>query len=187
MVPCLHQGNIHIKRKLRVWRAQKCISLVGGKSPLTCEGRQSTACQGRQCNVWNGNLRKLWWIYRHGTVFAPRQYLLQKEATGMESPEMYFPSRWKKPSYLYGPSKYRVSMETLQGGGTETCVNWGGPIAMVPCLLQGNIYIKRMLRVWRAQKCISLVGAKSHLTCVGRQIPCVKGNSIGWGTETCVN
>ena len=84
MVPCLHQDNIYIKRKLRVWRAQKCISLVGGNSPNVLQDR-----------VGNGNLRKLGWTYRHGTVFAPRQYLHQKEATGMESPEMYFPSRWK--------------------------------------------------------------------------------------------
>ena len=116
MVPCLHQDNIYIKRKLRVWRAQKCISLVGSKSPLTCVGRQNTVCQGRQCRLGNGNLRKLGWTYRHGTVFAPGQYLHQKEATGMESPEMYFPSRCKKLSYLCGPSKYRVSRETAWGG-----------------------------------------------------------------------
>ena len=112
-VPCLHQDNIYIKRKLRVWRAQKCISLVGAKSPLTCVGRQSTVCQGRQYRVGNGNLRKLGWTYRHGTVFAPRQYSHQKEATGMESPEMYFPSRCKKPSYLCGPSNYPVSNESV--------------------------------------------------------------------------
>ena len=112
MVPCLHQGNIYTKRKLRVWRAQKCISLVGAKSPLTCVGRQSTVCQGRQHRGGNGNLRKLGCTYRHGTVFAPKQYSHQKEATGMESPQMYFPSRCKKPPYLCGPSKYRVSRET---------------------------------------------------------------------------
>ena len=104
MVTCLHQGNIYIKRKLRVWRAQMCISLVGAKSPLTCVGRQSTVCQGRQYRGGNGNMRKLGWTYRYGNVFAPRQYLL-----------------------------------------------------------------KRKLRVWRAHKCISLVGAKSPLTCAGRQ------------------
>ena len=95
MVPCLHQGNIYMKRKLRVWIAQKCISLVGGNSPLTCAGRQSTPSQMSRYRVGNGKLRKLGWTYRHGTVFAPRQYLHQKEATGIESPEMYFPSRWK--------------------------------------------------------------------------------------------
>ena len=31
--------------------------------------------------------------------------------------------------------------------------NSGVPIVMVPCLHQDNIYIKRKLRVWRAQKC----------------------------------
>ena len=113
MVPCLHQDNIYIKRKLRVWRAQKCISLVGGNSPLTCVGRQSTVCQGKQYRVGNGNMCKLGWTYRHGTVFAPRQYSHQKEATGMESPEMYFPSRCKKPSYLCGPSNYPVSNESV--------------------------------------------------------------------------
>ena len=104
MVPCLHQGNIYIKRKLRVWRAQKCISLVGAKSPLTCADRQTTSSQMSRYRVGNGNLRKLGWTYPHCTMFAPRQCLHQKEATGMESPEMYFPIRLKKPSYLCGPS-----------------------------------------------------------------------------------
>ena len=113
MVPCLHQGNIYMKRKLRVWRAQKCISLVGAKSPLTCAGHQTTPSQMSRYRVGNGNLRKLGWTYRNGTVFAPWKYSNQKEATGMESPEMYIPSRCKKPSYLCGPSKYRVSREKV--------------------------------------------------------------------------
>ena len=89
MVPCLHQGNIYTKRKLRVWRDQKCIPLVGAITPLTCAGRQSTPSRGRQNRAQNGKLRKLGRTYRHGTVFAPRKYLYQKEATGMERPEMY--------------------------------------------------------------------------------------------------
>ena len=44
---------------------------------------------------------------------------------------------------------------------TETCVNSGGSIALVPCLHQGNIYIKRELGVLRVEKCIPLVGAKN--------------------------
>ena len=54
----------------------------------------------------NANLRKLGWTYRLGTVFAPRQNLYQKEATGMERQEMYFPSPCKNPFYLYRPSNY---------------------------------------------------------------------------------
>ena len=83
MVPCLHQGNIYMKRKLRVWRDQKCISLLGAKTPLTCAGRETTPSQMRRYRVDKGNLRKLGRTYRHGTVFAPKEYLYQKEATGM--------------------------------------------------------------------------------------------------------
>ena len=104
MVPCLYQGNIYIKRKIRVWRNQKCIPLVGAKTTLTCAGSQTT--------------------HLKGVGIGPRM---------------------------------------------ETCVNWGEPIAMVPCLHQGNIFIKRRLRVWRDQKCISKLGAKTPLTCARRQ------------------
>ena len=55
------------------------------------------------------------------------------------------------------------------GPRTETCVNWGGPIAKVVCLHQGNIYIQRKLWAWREQECIPLVSAEPPLTCVGRQ------------------
>ena len=97
-VPCLHQGNIYIKSKLRVWRDLKCIPLVDAKTSLTCAGRQTTPSQGSQYRSENGNLWKVGWTYCHGTVFAPRQCLYQKKATGMERPEMYSPSRCKNPT-----------------------------------------------------------------------------------------
>ena len=71
MVPCLQQGNICMKRKLRVWRDPKCISLVGAKTPLTCAGRQSTPSQKSRHRAENGCLRKLGWTYRNGAMFAP--------------------------------------------------------------------------------------------------------------------
>ena len=113
MVPCLHQGNIYTKRKLRVWRDQKCILLVGGTTPLTCAGHQNTASRGRQYRAQIGKLGKLGRTYGHGTVFAPRKYLHQKETTGMERPEMYFASRCNKPTYLCGPCKYPVSRKAV--------------------------------------------------------------------------
>ena len=75
MVPCLHQGNIYTKRKLRVWTDQKCIPLVGAIIPLTCAGRQNTPSRGRQYRAQNGKFGKLGRTYGHGTVFAPRKYL----------------------------------------------------------------------------------------------------------------
>ena len=83
MVPCLHQGNIYTKRKLRVWTDQKCIPLVGAITPLNCAGRHITPSRGRQYRNQNGKFGKLGRTYSHGTVFAPRKYLHQKEAAGM--------------------------------------------------------------------------------------------------------
>ena len=113
MVPCLHQGNIYIKRKLREWRDQKCIPMVGAKTSLTCAGRETPASQMSQYRAENGNLRKLVWTYRHGIVFAPRQCLYQKEATGMDNLEIYSPSRCKNPMFLCGWSNYLVSRESV--------------------------------------------------------------------------
>ena len=113
IVPCLYQGNIYIKRKLRAWRDQKCIPLVGAKTSLTCVGRQNTPSRGRQYRVQNGKLPKLGHTYRHGTVFSLRKYLDQKEATGMERPEMYSARRCNNPTYLRGESKYTFSREAV--------------------------------------------------------------------------
>ena len=88
MVPCLYQGNVYIKEKLRVWRGQKCICLVNAETALTCAGRQTAPPQGGRYRAENGSLRKLRWTYCLGTVFAPKQYQYQKEATGVESAEM---------------------------------------------------------------------------------------------------
>ena len=104
MVKCLHQGNIFNKRKLRVWRDQKLIPLVGTIIPLTFVGRQNTPSRGRQYRVQNGKLGKLGRKYGNGTVFALRKYLYQKEATGMERQEMHSASRCNNPTYLCVPS-----------------------------------------------------------------------------------
>ena len=104
MVPCLHQGNIYNKWKLQVWRDQKCIPLVGAITPLTSAGRQNTPSRVRQYRDQNGKFSKLGRTYGHGTVFATSKYLYQKEATGMERPEMNSVSRCNNPTSLCGPS-----------------------------------------------------------------------------------
>ena len=98
MVPCLHQGNINSKRKVRVWRDQRSIPLVGAITTLTCAGRHNTPSRWRQYRAQNGKFGKFGLTYGHGTVFAPRNYLYQKEATGMERPEMYSVSRCNNPT-----------------------------------------------------------------------------------------
>ena len=172
MVLCLHQGNIYIKRKLREWRDQKCIPLVSAKTPLTCVVRQTTPSQGSRYKAENGNLRKSGWTYRDGTVFAPRQYLYQKVARGMERPEMYSPSRCKNPSYLCRPSNYPVSgdraeNENLRKFGSN--YRHGTVFAPKQCL-----YHKEGTGM-ESKKCIPLVGAKTLLTCTGLQTTPIRG------------
>ena len=119
-------------------------------------------------------------------MFAPRKYLYQKEATGIERPEMYSASRCNSRTYLCGPSS-TPSRGRRFGPRAESCLNWDGPIAMVPCLHQGNIYTKRKLRAWRDYKCIPLVGAITPLTCVGCQNTPSRGRRFGPRTESCLN
>ena len=78
MVPCLHQGNIYTKRKLPVWRDEKCIPLVGSITPHNCADSQNTPSRERRYRAQNGKFGKLGWTYGHGTVFAQRKYLYQK-------------------------------------------------------------------------------------------------------------
>ena len=97
MVPCLHQGN-NIKRKLRVWRDQKCIWLVRAITPLNCAGRHNTPFRGRQYRTQteslvnlNGPMAMILYLHQ-GNIYT------KKEATGMERTEMYSVSRCNDPT-----------------------------------------------------------------------------------------
>ena len=113
MAPCLHQGYIYTKRKLRAWRDQKCIPLVSAITAPACTVRQNTQFRLMPYRAKTEKVRKLGRTYRHGTVVAPRKYLHQKEATGMERPEMHSASRSYNRTCLCGPSKYPVSREAV--------------------------------------------------------------------------
>ena len=67
MVPCLHQGNIYTKRKLRVWIDQKCIPLDGGITPLNGAGRQITPSRGRDYRDQNGT------CLHQGNIYTKRK------------------------------------------------------------------------------------------------------------------
>ena len=78
MVPCFHQGNIYTKRKLRVWRDQKCIPLVGAITILTCAGRDNTPSRGWQYRAQYGKFWKMVRKYGHGTVFYTKEIFIPK-------------------------------------------------------------------------------------------------------------
>ena len=167
MVPCLHEGNLCIKKKLWIWKAQKCIPLVDVETPLACAGRQTTSSHGGRYRAENGNLRKLGGpntmvpCLHQGNIYIQRKLRVWEEQkciplVGAET-QLTYAGRQNTPSH---EGRFRAE--------TETSVNWGGPVTVVPCLHQGNVYIKRKLQVWRAQKYIPLDGGKTSLTCTGR-------------------
>ena len=82
---------------------------------------------------------------------------------------------WKLPCFMGGSIVPRMEIFEISGL----------PIPMVPHLHQSNGYIKRKLRVWRAQKCIVLVGAKAVLTTAGPQATPFHGVSIWPEMEIC--
>ena len=104
-VPCLHQTNVHSKRKLRGRRDKKYNPYVGAKSPQTCASRESNRFYAAPYMSNNENLRKVGATYRHGTVFTPKQCAYQKEAMGKQSPKIYSLRGFRKPINLFGPGK----------------------------------------------------------------------------------
>ena len=90
----LHQSNVYIKRKLRVWRSEKGIALVGAETELTSAGPQTTPFHGGQYRDGNGNMRNFGPTNPHGTAFQQEECLHQKETTGMENQKMYCSSPW---------------------------------------------------------------------------------------------
>ena len=124
LVPSLHQSNVYIKRKLRVSRLQKCIPLVGAKTSLTCAGLQTTLSHLSQYGAENGNLWKSGSTFSHGTVFAPKQCLYQKEATDLDSPKMYFSHWCKSLTYLCGTANDPVSCKPVSGRARKFAEIW---------------------------------------------------------------
>ena len=98
-----------IKRKLQEWRVQKCISLVGADMVLTSAEPPTTPFHGVQYRAQNGNLRNFGRTNPYRTAFAPKQWLYQKEATGMNSSKMHCPSRFRYRTYQCGDANYPVS------------------------------------------------------------------------------
>ena len=100
MVTRLHQSNGYTKRELPGWRVQKCIVLLSADTVLSTAWKQSTTFDGGQYKAQNGNVRNFGSTNPHGTAFAPKQWLYQKEATGMESRKFYCPNRCRHRTYF---------------------------------------------------------------------------------------
>ena len=166
----LHQSNIYIKRKLGLWRAQKCISLLGAKSAFACAGQQANPSHVRQCWAENGNLGKFGSTFRHGVVFAPKQCLDQKQARAMESPKMCLVGA-KGTLTCTGPQttpsnvrQYRAENGNL--GKFGPTVRHGTVFAPKQCLYQKEARAMESPKMYFSTRCkkrIRLCGSANYL------------------------
>ena len=69
----------------------------------------------------------------------------------------------QKAHFAVRTCKENCFMQRRIAPTVQICVNSGLAIAMVPCLHQFNVYIKRTFRVFTAQKCNPCFGAKTPL------------------------
>ena len=165
-VPRLHHRNGYTKRKLRVWRAQKCIGLVGAETVLTNVGLHITLFHERQYKVGNGNMRNFGPTNPHGTTNA---MFISKASYGYGYPKNLLLQSMEKPHLHVQVCKLPRFMGGSVGPRMEICETSGLPIPMLPRFHQSNVYIKRKLRLWRAQKCIALVDEETVFTSAGPQ------------------
>ena len=115
MVTCLHQCSVYIIGKLRVWRAQHCNFLVSAKTAATGTGHQTSPCHVAPYCASKENFQNFWATFCHGTVFVPIESLYYKEATGVESRKMQFPSQCKNRTDRCGSTNYPVPCSTVLG------------------------------------------------------------------------
>ena len=113
IVPCLHQNNVYIQKKLRV--CPKMYFSSRCKNRTYPSGTANDPSHVSQYRAKNGNLTKSGSTFCHGTMFARKQSLYHKEDTGMESPKMYFSSRCKIRTYPCGTANDPVSCKSVWG------------------------------------------------------------------------
>ena len=101
------------------------FALVSAETLLTSVGPQTTPFHTGQYRVGNGNMRNFGPINLHGTAFSPKQCGYQKEATGMESSKMYWPSRYINSTYQCVAANFPVFMGGSIGVRNGNMRNFG--------------------------------------------------------------
>ena len=132
-------------------------------------------------------MRKFGLTNPHDTAFSPKEWLYQKEASGMESPKMYCPSRCRYRTYHCVEAKYPVSWGGSIGPRMERCETSALPVPMVPRLHQSNGYIsKGSYRHGESKNVLPYSVQIPYLPLRARKLPRFMGG-IGPRVEICRN
>ena len=184
-IPIVPRCNGYIKRKLRVCRAQKCTSLVGAETVLPSAGPQTIPFHGGQYRDGNGNMRNFRAINPHGTVFALKQWLYQKDATSIESSKMYRPNRCRDSNSQCRAANYPVSRGEVYGREWKYSKTRAYPSAWYHVSTRGVFISNRSYRDGEPKNVLLKSVEKPHLPVRDRKLSRFMGGSIGMGMEIC--
>ena len=116
---------------------------VGAINAMALQGGQITRFHEPPHRAKNGNLGNFEAVDRNGTVFAPKQCLYTKVATGMENLKMQSLCWCYNLQGFMGQQITRFHAPPYIGLGMEIWETSRLSIAMAPCLQQRNVYMKR--------------------------------------------
>ena len=128
MVPCLHQCNVYIVRKVRVWRAQKCYLLVSAKTASTGRGQQTTPCHSAEYLASSENFRYFW-------------------VTGLQFPRHCGRQPWhREPTltqeqFLQRPERLHLQQDTMSYGCTHSSLRKIRILALPPLQHKATVCI----------------------------------------------
>ena len=168
MVPRLHKSIGYIKRKLRVWRTQKCIALVCAETVLISMLQETTPFHGGQymagIEIFETAGPPIHMVPRlhqsNGYIKRKLRAFRAQKCFAHVFAETVITSAGPKTTPFHG-GQYRSGMEIRETSGVL--------IGMVLHFHKRNVYIIRKLRVWRNQKFIALVCGKNPQICAGLQ------------------
>ena len=148
IVPRLYQSNGYIRRKLRTWRFQKCIALVGENTVLTSAWLQTTLFHRGSigprmeiCGISGIQIPMVLHLHQsNGYIKIKLRAWRVQKCIALVGAETVLTSAWPETTPFHGGG-IRPRMEIC---GTSAL-----PIPMVPRLHQSNGYIERKLRAWR--------------------------------------
>ena len=115
----------------------------------------------------------------HDTVFAPKQWLSQKEATCMGSSKMYCPDRCRKRTYKCGAVKYPISRGAAYGREWKYVElrayqsPWYSVCSKAMVISKGSYAYSELKNAFHSS------GQKTYLTVRGRKVPRFMRGNIG--------
>ena len=154
-MPCFHLSNGYIKRKLWVYRAQKCITLVGAETVLTCTDLQTTPFRGWHYMADNRNLES------SGLPIPMVPHLHQSigyikwKLRVWRAQKLCCSSPWKNPTYMCGSTSYPISLVAKNGNMRNFGPTDSHDTTFAPkqCLYQKETMGMESLKMYCSSRC----------------------------------